>query len=111
MLEAEGITFPMLKSLSLWIELQFLLGRCGRHLPPGNVAYWRTWWDDTGLKENPAFLRLWSEGDKLYNSGLRDAETDPPTPLGCRRTAASWFTDMKDATAEAEADIASRSGR
>lgn len=107
-LEPAGITRGLFKLLGSWAELQYQLGGCTKHLRPSDVAFWRTWWDDTGLKSNPMFFRIWSMGDRLYNDGLRAADAEPISMAACRRIVWDMMAEIRAADAELAAEARSR---
>lgn len=92
-LEPAGIDRQMFEVFSVWLEGQYHLGYCDRHLKASDVAFWRNWWEDTVLMQTEVGRMLLQRGTKLYERGLKagggaDREI-------CERVAGSWFKDMK----------------
>lgn len=95
-----GVTKPMFRQYSYWVELQYVLGYCTTHLKADDVRFWTTWWNDTVLGTTPVGRKLLSIGSNSYDTGLLAGEKERPSRLLCQKTGDDWFADMKRIVAE-----------
>ena len=100
-LEPEGITKPMFRSLTVWSEGQYYLGYCSSYLPEGDVTHWRNWWANTLVPRGKAGSALLLGGAEKYQRGLSDGALQKPAKEFCRRVLESWSRDMEAANQEA----------
>ena len=100
-LEPAGITEAMFRSLTVWSEGQYYLGYCGRYLPESDVAYWRDWWANTVVPRSQVGSALLAGASETYQRGLNDGAYRKPAREFCRRTLASWSSDMTAVNEEA----------
>lgn len=95
LMEPSGITRQMFGVLNLWLEGQFHLGNCNRFLKANDVAFYRTWWEDTILPTTDVGRYFLKMGTDMYNDGLKEGRQKPPSQELCQRTADSWLADMR----------------
>lgn len=95
LLEPAGITRQMFGVLNLWLEGQFHLGNCNRYLKANDVAFYRTWWEDTILPTTDVGRYFLKMGTEMYNDGLKEGRRNRPSLELCQRTADSWMADMR----------------
>lgn len=94
-LEPAGINRMMFGSLSLWLEGQYHLGYCNDHVKADDVAFYRTWWEDTVVPTTEVGRYFLGLGTDAYNEGLADGRKKHPSLELCQRTADSWMADMR----------------
>lgn len=94
-LEPAGITKEMSEALSVWLEGQYFLGFCDRYLAAHEVAFWRTWWENTIVPESEIGRRLLREGTGLYDEGLEAAIRETPSVGQCQRISKHWRAKME----------------
>lgn len=104
LLEPAGINRQMFGVLNLWLEGQFHLGNCNKYLKADDVAFWRTWWEDTVVPTTQVGRYFLGMGTDMYNEGLNEGLQKSPSKELCQRTADSWFADMKLESAKGSPD-------
>lgn len=102
---ADGIDRPMAELAMLWMEGQYHLGRCVAFVNRDDVAYWRTWWNDTPLPRSTLGQGILRGGDQSYIDGVQDGRTRPLTNAHCNRVVESWFADMRRLAARPAATV------
>lgn len=95
LLAPAGINRQMFGVLNLWLEGQFHLGNCNEYLKADDVAFYRTWWEDTILPTTDVGRYFLKMGTKMYNDGLKEGRRNRPSLELCQRTADSWMADMR----------------
>ena len=103
LLEQAGITKPMFRSLTVWIQGQYHLGYCQARLSEQDLSYWRNWWDRTIVPQSEAGKALLENGRVFFERGQRDGTSQAPTLQVCWSTLETWSRDMLAANELAKA--------
>lgn len=103
LLEQAGITKPMFRSLTVWMQGQYYLGYCQGVLSERDISHWRNWWDRTIVSKSEAGKALLENGRVSFERGQRDGTSQAPTLQVCWSTLETWSRDMLAANESAKA--------